>query len=99
RLGATVVDPADIPNVADTFDPEFTVLLCEFKDDIAPYLSELRNPDMRTLADLIAFNDAHADQELRWFGQEIFLLAEATGRTAAPAYADPPATPKPQAQQ
>jgi amidase len=99
RLGATVVDPADIPNVADTFDPEFTVLLCEFKDDIAAYLSELRNTDMRTLADLIAFNEAHADQELRWFGQEIFLLAEATGGTADPAYADALATSKRLAQE
>jgi amidase len=99
RLGATVVDPADIPNVADTFDPEFTVLLCEFKDDIAAYLSELRNTDMRTLADLIAFNDAHADQELRWFGQEIFLQAEATGGTADPAYADALATSKRLAQE
>jgi amidase len=99
RLGATVVDPADIPNVADTFDPEFTVLLCEFKDDIAAYLSELRNTDMRTLADLIAFNDAHADTELRWFGQEIFLQAEATGGTADPAYADALATSKRLAQE
>jgi len=99
RLGATVVDPADIPDVADTFDPELTVLLCEFKDDIAAYLSELRHTDMRTLADLIAFNEAHADQELRWFGQEIFLLAEATGGTADPAYADALATSKRLAQQ
>jgi amidase len=99
RLGATVVDPADIPNVADTFDPEFTVLLCEFKDDIAAYLSELRHTDMRTLADLIAFNEAHADQELQWFGQEIFLLAEATGGTADPAYADALATSKRLAQE
>ena len=99
RLGATVVDPADIPNVADTFDPEFTVLLCEFKDDIAAYLSELRSTDMRTLADLIAFNEAHADQELRWFGQEIFLLAEATGGTADPAYAEALATSKRLAQE
>jgi amidase len=78
RLGATVVDPADIPNVADVFGPELTVLLFEFKADIAAYLSELERTSMRTLADLIAFNDAHAEQELRWFGQEIFLLAEAT---------------------
>ncbi|HWC44148.1 MAG TPA: amidase [Actinomycetota bacterium] len=99
RLGATVVDPADIPNVADTFDPEFTVLLCEFKDDVAAYLSELRHTDMRTLADLIAFNEAHADQELQWFGQEIFLLAEATGGTADPAYADALATSKRLAQE
>jgi amidase len=86
RLGATIVDPADIPNVNDVFDPEFTVLLFEFKADIAAYLSELSNTSMRTLADLIAFNDAHADQEMRWFGQEIFLLAEQTGGLDDPAY-------------
>jgi amidase len=86
RLGATIVDPADIPNVNDVFDPEFTVLLFEFKADIAAYLSELRNTSMRTLADLIAFNDAHADQEMRWFGQEIFLLAEQTDGLDDPAY-------------
>jgi len=86
RLGATLVDPADIPNVNDVFGPEFTVLLFEFKADIAAYLSELDNTSMRTLADLIAFNDAHADQEMRWFGQEIFLLAEQTGGLDDPAY-------------
>jgi amidase len=94
RLGATVVDPTDIPNMDQVGDPEFTVLLCEFKDDIAAYLSELRNTDMRTLADLIAFNEANAERELRWFGQEVFLLSEATGGTADPAYADALATSK-----
>src|SRR6266496_3348472 len=54
RLGATVVDPADIPNVNDAGGPEFTVLLFEFKADIANYLSELTNTSMRTLADLDA---------------------------------------------
>jgi amidase len=94
RLGATIVDPADIPNVADVGDPEFTVLLFEFKADIARYLSELRNTSMRTLADLIAFNDAHADQEMRWFGQEIFLLAEQTGGRDDPQYLQALATSK-----
>ena len=94
RLGATVVDPTDIPNVSDVFDPEFTVLLYEFKADIAAYLSELRNTSMRTLADLIAFNEANADIELRWFGQEIFLLAEATGGLDDPAYLEALATSK-----
>jgi amidase len=86
RLGATIVDPADIPNVNDVGGPEFTVLLFEFKADMAAYLSELTNTSMRTLADLIAFNDAHADQEMRWFGQEIFLLAEETTGLDDPEY-------------
>ena len=93
RLGATVVDPADIPGVND-IGPELTVLLYEFKDDIAAYLSQLRSTDMRTLADLIAFNEANAERELRWFGQEIFLQSEATGGTSDPAYAEALATSK-----
>ena len=99
RLGATVVDPADIPNVADIGGPELTVLLFEFKVDIAAYLSELERTSMRTLADLIAFNDAHAEQELRWFGQEIFLLAEETTGLDDPTYLEALATSKRLAQQ
>jgi amidase len=99
RLGATVVDPADIPNVADIGGPELTVLLFEFKVDIAAYLSELERSSMRTLADLIAFNDAHAEQELRWFGQEIFLLAEETTGLGDPTYLEALRTSKRLAQQ
>jgi amidase len=98
RLGATIVDPADIPNVADVGGPELTVLLFEFKADIRKYLAELSNTSMRSLADLIAFNNAHADQELRWFGQEIFLLAEATTNLSDPTYLQALATSKKLAQ-
>jgi amidase len=61
-------------------------------DDIAAYLSELGNTSMRILADLIVFNEANPDPELRWFGQEIFLQSQATGGTADPAYAEALAT-------
>jgi amidase len=76
--GAVLIDPAPIPSIADIFsDPaEFNVLLYEFKRDIAAYLATRTGLSMHTLADLIAFNDAHAAQEMKWFGQEIFLLAE-----------------------
>jgi amidase len=86
QLGATVVDPADIPTVGDLFGPEFTVLLYEFKHDIAVYLRGLAHTSMRTLADLIAFNDAHADREMPWFGQELFELSETFGPLTDPAY-------------
>ena len=86
RLGARVIDPADIPNVNDIFGPEFTVLLFEFKHDIAAYLSELSSTSMRTLADLIEFNERHAEQEMKWFGQEIFLLAQEKGPLTDPEY-------------
>ena len=42
---------------------------------------------MRTLADLIAFNLAHCTEEMKYFGQEVFELAEATsGDLSDPIY-------------
>ena len=60
------------------FDDEFTVLLFEFKVQVAEYLKHLRHTKQRTLADLIAFNLANCEEEMRFFGQEIFEMAEAT---------------------
>ena len=59
-------------------DDEFTALLFEFKVQIAEYLATLRHTDIRTLADLIQFNIDHCADEMKWYGQEIFELAEAT---------------------
>jgi amidase len=77
-LGATIVDIEieDCPDPNDWFDPEFTVLLNEFKHDVAAYMSTLSHTRMRTLADLIQFNIDHCPQEMRHFGQELFELAE-----------------------
>ena len=93
-LGAEIVDPADIPNVGEIFGPEFTVLLYEFKADVRAYLSELRNTRMRTLRDLINFNQSHERAEMRWFGQEIFLLSQTFGPLTEPAYLEALATSK-----
>ena len=77
-LGATIVDIpiAECPDPNAWFDPEFTVLLNEFKHDVAAYMSSLRNTEMRTLADLIQFNIDHCPEEMQYFGQELFELAE-----------------------
>jgi amidase len=77
--GAIIVDPADIPTAQDILaDPaEIIVLIYEFKRDIAAYLATRTGLSVHTLADLIAFNNAHAAQELKWFGQELFELADA----------------------
>jgi amidase len=85
-LGATIV-PTDTGDPFAWFDAEFTVLLFEFKVDIAAYLSTLAHTSMRTLADLIAFNLAHCPAEMAYFGQELFELAESTsGDLTDPAY-------------
>ena len=70
--------PLDDFNGRIPFDDELTVLLFEFKVQVASYLAGLRHTDVRTLADLIAFNLQACDQEMKYFGQEIFELAEAT---------------------
>jgi len=85
-LGATIVDPTDIPNVADVFDPEFTVLLFEFKVDLRTYLRGLVSSPVRSLQDCIDFDTSHADEEMKWFAQEVFDAAQATDGLNDPVY-------------
>ena len=80
KSGATIVDPADIPQLGEYDQAEFDVLLYEFKADLEAYLAGLgTSAPARTLADLIAFNDANKDREMPYFGQEIFLQAQEKG--------------------
>src|SRR6184192_1330002 len=74
-LGATIVD-VDTGDVKTYTDDEFTALLYEFRAQIADYLATLTHTNMRTLADLIAFDIAHCPAEMIYYGQEIFELAE-----------------------
>ena len=74
-LGATVVD-VDTGDVFAYSGDEFTALLYEFRAQIAEYLATLTHTDMHTLADLIAFNDAHCVQEMPYYDQDVFLMAE-----------------------
>src|SRR5215813_5120054 len=74
-LGATIVD-TDTGDVFAYTDDEFTALLYEFRAQIADYLATLTHTNMRTLADLIAFNNAHCEQELVYYGQDVFEASE-----------------------
>lgn len=88
EAGAILVDPADIPTSKqmETSSSENTVLVTELKVDLNAYLGDLLTSPVRTLADVIAFNKAHADQELNLFGQELFIEAEATAGSDDPGY-------------
>ena len=93
KEGATLVDPADIPNAGKLADPELTVLLCELKADLNAYLARLGpSAPVRTLKDVIAFNERHARDEMPYFGQNTFLRAEAKGPLTSKEYLDALAT-------
>jgi amidase len=78
--GAVIVDPVPIGKMGEVGDAEFEVLLYEFKAGINEYLASLgAGSKMRTLADLIAFNEAHRSTEMPYFGQEIFEQAQKRG--------------------
>jgi amidase len=78
--GAVIVDPANIPTLGKFDESEFDVLVYEFKADLNRYLAWLGAASpVHSLKDVIAFNDAHQDQELPYFRQEIMLQAEKKG--------------------
>jgi amidase len=86
EAGATIVDPANV-RVGPIYEPELTALLHEFKDEIGAYLETLEGDDLpKTLQDLIDFNLEHADEELQYFQQELFDMAQATGGKSDPSY-------------
>jgi amidase len=86
--GATVVDHVKIPHVNDYGHAETTVLLYEFKQGVSTYLATRTGLKVHSLADLIAFDKAHAAEEMPWFGQELFVEAEAKGPLTDKAYRD-----------
>jgi amidase len=87
RRGAVLVDPADIPHGGEYDESELEVLLYELKADLNAYLGTLgKAARVKTLADVIAFNDVHRAEEMPYFGQELFLKAQAKGPLTTPAY-------------
>jgi len=85
--GATLVDIADFANRAELRASEHVVLMTELKADLDAYLATTPPAvEARTLAQVIAFNAAHADTELRWFGQDQFEEAQKTAGLRDPAY-------------
>ncbi len=89
RCGAEIIDPADLPLHGKWGDPEFEVLLYEFKTDLNAYLSRLpASFPGRSLAGLIAFNEKNRSREMPYFEQEIFLQSESKGPLTEKKYLD-----------
>ena len=89
KRGAELVDPADIPHTGEYDETELTVLLYELKADLNAYLTSLGpQAPVRTLADVIAFNDAHAREEMPYFGQDLFVKAQEKGPLTDLAYVE-----------
>jgi amidase len=80
RLGAVIIDPADIPTSGKFDDSELEVLLYEFKTDLNAYLAGLgtRTP-VHSLKDIIDFNEKNREKEMPYFGQDLLVKAEAKG--------------------
>lgn len=87
KLGAVIVDPANMKTSGKYDETESEVLSYEFKTDLNRYLADCPPAvKSRTLADLIRFNEEHADLEMPYFGQEQFLKAEKRGPLTSAAY-------------
>ncbi len=87
--GAEVIDPADLPTFGNWGDHEMEALRYEFKANLNAYLAT--QPDsrpVRSLAQLIAFNEKQRERELSIFGQELLVQCEAKGPLTEKAYVD-----------
>jgi amidase len=81
--GAVLVEDVRVP---DTYrEVELDVLLHELKHDLGVYLAA-SGARVRSLADVIAFNEANAAAEMPFFGQELFVMAQRKGPLTDPAY-------------
>ena len=89
KQGATLVDPADIETLGKFDESELLVFMYELKADLNNYLAGLGpNAPVRTLKDIIDFNDRNRQKEMPYFGQDLFLKAEAKGPLTEKAYLD-----------
>ena len=87
--GAVLVDPAEIETRGKFDESELTVFMYELKADLNAYLARLgpRSP-VHTLLEIIEFNEKHREQEMPYFGQDLFLKSETKGPLTSQEYLD-----------
>lgn len=86
--GAAVVRRELAEPATAQYDDELAVMVAELSDDLTAYLKDRPGEGVHSLADVIAYEDAHADVEQRYFGHDLFTMALASGGRAGPAYAE-----------
>jgi amidase len=86
--GAEIVDPADIPTIGKFDESELTVLLYELKADLASYLAKRAGSPVKSLKDVIEFNERNRGREMPYFGQDIFIKSEQKGPLNTKEYLD-----------
>lgn len=87
KSGAEIIDPVEVPGLDKFGDAETLVLQYEFKNDLNAYLSSLgSNTPVRSLADVIEFNDKNAAKEMPYFGQEQLIKSQEKGGLTDPEY-------------
>lgn len=85
--GAEIIDPVEIAETEEMEQQSFQILLYEFKADLNAYLATLDSTMLvHDLAGVIAFNEQHADTELRYFDQELMTMAQEKGPLSEPEY-------------
>jgi len=89
RLGAVLIDPVTLPSSREIGRRELAVLLYELKADLNAYLATLGpGAPVKSLKEIIAFNEKNADREMPYFGQDLFIEAEAKGPLTTKEYQD-----------
>jgi amidase len=89
HAGAEIVDPAEIPSFGKFDESELTVFYYELKADLAAYLARLGDTaPVKSLKDVIEFNERNRDKEMPYFGQDFFLKAEEKGPLTSKEYVD-----------
>jgi amidase len=87
KLGAELIDPVNIVTFSKLSEMENECMSYEFKNDLNSYLSA-RGGAMRSLTDLISFNEKNRAREMPYFDQDLFIKAEARGPLSSRAYRD-----------
>ena len=89
RQGAVMVDPADLGTMDQLGDSELQVLLYELRADLNSYLAALGpGAPVHSLREIIEFNERNREKEMPYFGQDLFIKAEAKGSLTEKEYLD-----------